>query len=214
MRIGVFVCNCGVNIAGVVNVKKVVEEVKKIPGVVHAEEYIYLCSQPGQELIARAIRERNLDGVVVAACTPSLHYETFSRVVETAGLSKYRFEMVSIRELDSWVHVDKALATEKAVRLIAGAVAKLRGNRVYEPIRIEVVKKVLVIGGGIAGITAALSLAKMGIPVVLIEKSPSIGGKMAMLHETFPTLDCAQCILTPLMAEASRHPLIKIYTLT
>jgi heterodisulfide reductase subunit A len=197
-----------------VNVKKVVEEVKKIPGVVHAEEYIYLCSQPGQELIARAIRERNLDGVVVAACTPSLHYETFSRVVETAGLSKYRFEMVSIRELDSWVHVDKALATEKAVRLIAGAVAKLRGNRVYEPIRIEVVKKVLVIGGGIAGITAALSLAKMGIPVVLIEKSPSIGGKMAMLHETFPTLDCAQCILTPLMAEASRHPLIKIYTLT
>jgi len=214
LRIGVFVCNCGVNIAGVVNVKKVVEEVKKIPGVVHAEEYIYLCSQPGQELIARAIRERNLDGVVVAACTPSLHYETFSRVVETAGLSKYRFEMVSIRELDSWVHVDKALATEKAVRLIAGAVAKLRGNRVYEPIRIEVVKKVLVIGGGIAGITAALSLAKMGIPVVLIEKSPSIGGKMAMLHETFPTLDCAQCILTPLMAEASRHPLIKIYTLT
>lgn len=214
MRIGVFVCNCGVNIAGVVNVKKVVEEVKKIPGVVHAEEYIYLCSQPGQELIARAIRERNLDGVVVAACTPSLHYETFSRVVETAGLSKYRFEMVSIRELDSWVHLDKALATEKAVRLIAGAVAKLRGNRVYEPIRIEVVKKVLVIGGGIAGITAALSLAKMGIPVVLIEKSPSIGGKMAMLHETFPTLDCAQCILTPLMAEASRHPLIKIYTLT
>jgi heterodisulfide reductase subunit A len=197
-----------------VNVKKVVEEVKKIPGVVHAEEYIYLCSQPGQELIARAIRERNLDGVVVAACTPSLHYETFSRVVETAGLSKYRFEMVSIRELDSWVHLDKALATEKAVRLIAGAVAKLRGNRVYEPIRIEVVKKVLVIGGGIAGITAALSLAKMGIPVVLIEKSPSIGGKMAMLHETFPTLDCAQCILTPLMAEASRHPLIKIYTLT
>lgn len=214
MRIGVFVCNCGVNIAGVVNVKKVVEEVKKIPGVVHAEEYIYLCSQPGQELIARAIRERNLDGVVVAACTPSLHYETFSRVVETAGLSKYRFEMVSIRELDSWVHLDKGLATEKAVRLIAGAVAKLRGNRVYEPIRIEVVKKVLVIGGGIAGITAALSLAKMGIPVVLIEKSPSIGGKMAMLHETFPTLDCAQCILTPLMAEVSRHPLVKIYTLT
>lgn len=214
MRIGVFVCNCGVNIAGVVNVKKVVEEVKKIPGVVHAEEYIYLCSQPGQELIARAIRERNLDGVVVAACTPSLHYETFSRIVETAGLSKYRFEIVSIRELDSWVHLDKGLATEKAVRLIAGAVAKLRGNRVYEPIRIEVIKKVLVIGGGIAGITAALSLAKMGIPVVLIEKSPSIGGKMAMLHETFPTLDCAQCILTPLMAEASRHPLIKIYTLT
>ena len=214
MRIGVFVCHCGVNIAGVINIKKVIEEVKKLPGVVHVEDYTYMCSEPGQELIVKAIRELGLDGVVVAACTPSLHYETFARAVERAGLSRYRLEMISIRELDSWVHIDKNLATEKAVRLIAGAVAKSLGNEVYEPIKIETTKKVLVIGGGIAGITAALTLAKIGIPVILVEKSPSIGGKMAMLHETFPTLDCAQCILTPLMAEVARHPLIRIYALS
>lgn len=214
MRIGVFVCHCGVNIAGVVNVKRVIEEAKSIPGVVHAEDYTYMCSEPGQELIVKAIREHELDGVVVAACTPSLHYETFAKAVERAGLNRYMLEMVSIRELDSWVHIDKNLATEKATRLIAAAVAKLTGNKAYEPIRVKVTKKALVIGGGIAGITASLSLAKMGIPVILVEKTPSIGGKMAMLHETFPTLDCAQCILTPLMAEVARHPLVKIYTLT
>jgi heterodisulfide reductase subunit A len=214
VRIGVFVCHCGVNIAGVVNVKRVVEEAKSIPGVVHAEDYTYMCSEPGQDLIVKAIREHKLDGVVVAACTPSLHYETFAKAVERAGLNRYMLEMVSIRELDSWVHIDKNLATEKATRLIAAAVAKLTGNKAYEPIRVKVTKKALVIGGGIAGITASLSLAKMGIPVILVEKTPSIGGKMAMLHETFPTLDCAQCILTPLMAEVARHPLVKIYTLT
>ena len=214
MRIGVFVCHCGVNIAGVVNVKRVIEEAKSIPGVVHAEDYTYMCSEPGQELIVKAIREHELDGVVVAACTPSLHYETFAKAVERAGLNRYMLEMVSIRELDSWVHIDKNLATEKATRLIAAAVAKLTGNKAYEPIRVKVTKKALVIGGGIAGITVSLSLAKMGIPVILVEKTPSIGGKMAMLHETFPTLDCAQCILTPLMAEVARHPLVKIYTLT
>jgi heterodisulfide reductase subunit A len=203
-----------VNIAGVVNVKRVIEEAKSIPGVVHAEDYTYMCSEPGQELIVKAIREHELDGVVVAACTPSLHYETFAKAVERAGLNRYMLEMVSIRELDSWVHIDKNLATEKATRLIAAAVAKLTGNKAYEPIRVKVTKKALVIGGGIAGITASLSLAKMGIPVILVEKTPSIGGKMAMLHETFPTLDCAQCILTPLMAEVARHPLVKIYTLT
>jgi heterodisulfide reductase subunit A len=214
VRIGVFVCHCGVNIAGVVNVKRVIEEAKSIPGVVHAEDYTYMCSEPGQELIVKAIREHELDGVVVAACTPSLHYETFAKAVERAGLNRYMLEMVSIRELDSWVHIDKNLATEKATRLIAAAVAKLTGNKAHEPIRVKVTKKALVIGGGIAGITASLSLAKMGIPVILVEKTPSIGGKMAMLHETFPTLDCAQCILTPLMAEVARHPLVKIYTLT
>jgi len=213
MRVGVFVCHCGVNIAGVVNVKKVVEEVRKLPGVVHSEDYVFLCSEPGQELIVRAVKELGLDGVVVAACTPSLHFETFARAVERAGLNRYRLEMVSIRELDSWVHLDKELATEKAVRIIAGAVAKLLGDKPYEPIKVGVTRKALVIGGGIAGITAALTLARMGVPVVLVERGPSIGGKMAMLHETFPTLDCAQCILTPLMAEVARHPLIKVYTL-
>lgn len=214
MRIGVFVCHCGVNIAGVINVKKVVEEVRKLPGVAYAEDYVFLCSEPGQELIAKAIGEYGLDGVVVAACTPSLHLETFARAIERAGLNRYRLEMVSIRELDSWVHLDKNLATEKAVRIISGAVAKLLGNKPYEPVRVSVTKKVLVIGGGIAGITAALTLAKMGIPVALVERTPSVGGKMAMLHETFPTLDCAQCILTPLMAEVAKHPLVRIYSLT
>jgi len=214
LRIGVFVCHCGVNIAGVINVKKVVEEVRKLPGVAYAEDYVFLCSEPGQELIAKAIGEYGLDGVVVAACTPSLHLETFARAIERAGLNRYRLEMVSIRELDSWVHLDKNLATEKAVRIISGAVAKLLGNKPYEPVRVSVTKKVLVIGGGIAGITAALTLAKMGIPVALVERTPSVGGKMAMLHETFPTLDCAQCILTPLMAEVAKHPLVRIYSLT
>ena len=213
VRLGVFVCHCGVNIAGTVNVKRVIEEALKMPGVVHAEDYIYLCSQPGQELIARAIREKTLDGIVVAACAPSLHYETFARVVESVGLSRYRYEMVSIREFDSWVHTDREAATDKAIRIIAAAVAKLAGDRHYDMIRIDVVRRLLVIGGGISGITAALTAAKMGIPVVLVEKSPTIGGKMAMLSETFPTLDCAQCILTPLMAEVARHPQVKIYTL-
>jgi len=214
LRIGVFVCHCGVNIAGVINVKKVIEEVRKLPGVAYAEDYVFLCSEPGQELIAKAIGEYELDGVVVAACTPSLHLETFAGAIERAGLNRYRLEMVSIRELDSWVHLDKNLATEKAVRIISGAVAKLLGNKPYEPTKVSVTKKVLVIGGGIAGITAALTLAKMGIPVALVERTPSIGGKMAMLHETFPTLDCAQCILTPLMAEVAKHPLVRIYSLT
>jgi heterodisulfide reductase subunit A len=213
MRIGVFVCHCGVNIAGTVDVKKVVEEVKKLPGVVFAADYIYLCSQPGQELIINAIKEHKLDAVVIAACAPSLHYETFAKAIEKAGLNRYMYEMVSIRELDSWVHTDRVAATEKAIRIIASAVAKVMRNRPYERIRIDVIKKVLVIGGGIAGITAALSLARMGIPVILVERYVTIGGKMAMLHETFPTLDCAQCILTPLMAEVARHPLVKIYTL-
>jgi heterodisulfide reductase subunit A len=213
MRIGVFVCHCGVNIAGTVDVKKVVEEVKKLPDVVYAADYVYLCSQPGQELIINAVKEHKLDGVVVAACAPSLHYETFAKAVEKAGLNRYVYEMVSIREFDSWVHADRALATEKAIKIIATAVAKLRGDKPYERARLDVIRKALVVGGGIAGITAALSLAKMGIPVILVEKYATIGGKMAMLHETFPTLDCAQCILTPLMAEVARHPLVKIYTL-
>lgn len=212
-RIGVFVCHCGLNIAGTVDVKKVVEVVSKLPYVVHAEDYIYFCSAPGQDKIKQAIVEKKLNAVVVAACTPSMHYETFAKAVEAAGLNRYRFEMAVIREFCSWVHMDKKLATEKAIKIIAAIVAKVAQNKALEPIKSKVVRKVLVIGGGIAGITAALDLANAGVPVVLVEKSPTIGGKMAMLSETFPTLDCAQCILTPKMAEVSRHPLIKIYTL-
>ncbi|OYT40487.1 MAG: disulfide reductase [Desulfurococcales archaeon ex4484_58] len=214
-RIGVFICHCGRNIAGTVDIKKVVEEVKKLPGVVYVKDYIYMCSDPGQKLITEAIKREKLNGVVVAACTPSLHYETFARAVEAGGLNRFRYEMATIREHSSWVHFhDKEGATEKAIRIIAGAVAKVSQNKPLEPIRGKVTKKVLVIGGGIAGMTAALDLANAGIPVILVEKSPTIGGKMAMLAETFPTLDCAQCILTPKMAEVARHPNIKLYTLS
>jgi heterodisulfide reductase subunit A len=211
-RIGVFVCHCGLNIAGVVDVKKVVEEAKRLPHVVHAEDYIYMCSAPGQELIKKAILEKKLNAVVVAACTPTMHYETFARAIEAVGLNRYRLEMAVIREFSSWVHADKKKATEKAIKLVKAAVVKVADNSPLEPVKSRTVRKALVIGGGIAGITVALDLANAGIPVILVEKTPTIGGKMAMLSETFPTLDCAQCILTPKMAEVARHPLIKIYT--
>lgn len=211
-RIGVFICHCGLNIAGIVDVKKVVEEAAKLPYVVHSEDYVYMCSAPGQELIKKAVVEKKLNAVVVAACTPTMHYETFAQVVEAAGLSRYRLEMAPIREFSSWVHPDKIKATEKAIKLIKASVVKVSRNSPLESIKSKVLKKALIIGGGIAGITAALDLASSGIPVILVEKSPTIGGKMAMLSETFPTLDCAQCILTPKMAEVARHPLIKIYT--
>ncbi len=214
-RIGVFVCHCGTNIAGAVDVKKVVEAVKKLPGVVFATDYQYMCSGIGQQLIIDSIKKYGLNGVVVAACTPSLHYETFARAVESAGLSRYRYKLVSIREYCSWVHFfDRRRATEKAIRIIAGAVAEIAKNRVYEPIRRGVVRKALVIGGGIAGMTAALDLANAGIPVILVEKEPTIGGKMIQLSVTFPTLDCAQCTITPRMAETGKHPNIKLYTLS
>ncbi len=214
-RIGVFVCHCGRNIAGTINIKKVVEEVKKIPGVVYVEDYVYMCSDPGQKKIIEAIKREKLNGVVVAACIPELHYETFAKAVERGGLSRFRYELATIREYSSWVHYhDREKATEKAIRIIAGAVSKVKHNREYKPIKGKVIKKALVIGGGIAGITAALDIANSGIPVILVEKSPTIGGKMAMLAETFPTLDCAQCILTPKMAEVARHPNIKLYTLS
>ncbi|RLG83618.1 MAG: disulfide reductase [Thermoprotei archaeon] len=213
-RIGVFICHCGRNIAGIVEVKKVAEEIAKLPNVVYVEDYVYMCSDPGQQRIIEAIKREKLNAVVVAACTPSLHYETFAKAVEAAGLNRYRYEMACIREHSSWVHFDKKKATEKAIKIISAAVAKVSKNKSYEPITGKVIRKALIIGGGIAGITAALDLANSGIPVILVEKSPTIGGKMAMLSETFPTLDCAQCILTPRMAEVARHPNIKIYTLS
>ncbi|MEM1555157.1 MAG: CoB--CoM heterodisulfide reductase iron-sulfur subunit A family protein [Desulfurococcaceae archaeon] len=213
-RIGVFVCHCGRNIAGTVDVKEVVNKVSKLPGVVHVEDYVYMCSEPGQQRIIDAIKSKNLDAVVVAACTPSLHYETFAKAVESAGLNRYRLEMACIREFCSWVHFDRKAATDKAIRIIASTVAKVHDNKSYERITGRVVKKALVIGGGIAGISAALTLANAGIETILVEKTPTIGGKMAMLSETFPTLDCAQCILTPKMAEVAHNPNIKLYTLS
>lgn len=213
-RIGVFVCHCGRNIAATVDVERVVREILEHPAVVHAEHYDYMCSRPGQELVEKAIIEKRLTGVVVAACSPSLHEVTFRRVVERAGLNRYKCEMANIREHCSWVHEDVEKATEKAVRIVRSVVEKVIRNEELEPIRAGIYKKALVIGGGIAGIRAALDIADAGFQVVLVEKKPTIGGHMAQLAETFPTLDCAQCILTPLMSEVASHPNIRLLTLS
>ncbi|MGC9345194.1 MAG: FAD-dependent oxidoreductase, partial [Candidatus Bathyarchaeales archaeon] len=213
-RIGVFVCHCGRNIAATVDPKKVVEEILRHPAVVHAEDYEYVCSSPGQELIEKAVKEKRLTGVVVAACSPSLHESTFREASERAGLNRYKCEIANIREQCSWVHEDVENATEKAIKLTKSAVEKVVLNEELEPIIVGLYKKALVIGGGIAGIRAALDIADAGFPVVLVEKNPTIGGHMAKLAETFPTLDCASCILTPLMNAVAHHPNIKLLTLS
>ena len=212
-RIGVYVCHCGTNIAGVIDVKKVVGEVSKLPGVVIARDYIYMCSDPGQDLIVEDIKKHGLDRVIVASCTPMMHERTFRRVLERAGINKYMFEMVNIREQCSWAHEDDPEgATEKAIALITMAVAKAHYLAQLEDIKVPAVKRVLVIGAGIAGMTASLALAESGYEVVLVEKEPSIGGNMAKIGRVFPTMDCSPCILTPVMVEISRNPRIKLYT--
>ncbi|MDL1956521.1 MAG: CoB--CoM heterodisulfide reductase iron-sulfur subunit A family protein [Candidatus Desulfofervidus auxilii] len=213
MRIGVFVCHCGRNIAGIVDVKTVVDEIAKLKDVVFCTDYIYLCSEPGQKTIQEKIKELNLTHIIVAACSPSLHGITFSRAVEAAGVNPYLFEMVNIREQCSWVHShNPELATKKAISLIKASLAKLRYSQPLTPIKVPLIQKVLVIGGGIAGIRVALDIAQAGFEVCLVEKSPSLGGRMAQLSETFPTLDCSSCILTPLMVEVARHKKIHLFT--
>lgn len=212
-RIGVFVCHCGRNIAATVDTSRVVEGVLDDPLVVHAEDYDYMCSDVGQDLVESAIDEKDLTGVVVAACSPSLHESTFRLAVERAGLNPYKCEIANIREQCSWVHTDKERATNKALRLTLSAVKKVAGNKELEPIKADLHKKALVIGGGIAGINAALDIASAGYSVVLVERKSTIGGHLAELAETFPTLDCAQCVLAPLMSEISHHPNIEILTL-
>ncbi len=210
-KIGVFVCHCGINIANTVDVEKVVEEIGKYPGVVYATDNKYMCSQPGQDMIKDTIRERDLDAVVVAACSPTLHETTFRRAVEDAGLNPYFCEIANIREQCSWVHKDKDVATEKAIKIIKTILAKSRLNEALYPVKIPVIKCALVIGGGIAGIQASLDIADAGYEVILVERESSIGGHMAQLSETFPTLDCSQCILTPKMVAAGQHPNIRLY---
>ncbi len=213
-RVGVFVCHCGRNIAGTVDVKKVAEEASKHPAVVFATDYKYMCSDPGQKLIKDAIREYKLTAVVVAACTPSMHEETFRKACSEVGLNWYKCEIANIREQCSWVHSEIDKATEKAIRIVNSTIEKVIRNEPLTPITVGIKKKCLVIGGGIAGIQAALDVADAGFEVILVEKSPTIGGRMAQLSETFPTLDCAQCILTPKMVAVARHPRIKLYTLS
>jgi len=211
-RTGVFVCHCGINIAGTVDVKKAAKDLSKHPGVVHSEDYVYMCSDPGQNLIIDAIKEKKLDNVVVACCSPTLHETTFRNAVKSAGINNFQCEIANIREQCSWVHKNMDKATEKAIKIARSAVERVRRNESLEPISIPVTRRALVIGGGISGIQSALDLANSGYEVVLVERSPSIGGHMIQLSETFPTLDCSQCILTPKMVEVSKHPKIKLMT--
>jgi len=211
-RIGVFICHCGENIAGTVDVIKAAEAASKFPGVVHSVEYKYMCSDPGQTLIRDAIREKKLTGVVVAACSPRMHEPTFRRACAEAGLNPFLCEMANIREHCSWVHEKNDLTTKKAIDLIRIMVEKVKRNKPLYAIKVPVTKTALVLGGGIAGIQAALDIANAGHQVIMVERSPSIGGHMLQLSETFPTLDCSQCILTPRMVEVAQHPNITLYT--
>jgi heterodisulfide reductase subunit A len=211
-RIGVFVCHCGRNISNTVDVDEVVREMKHHPGVVHCEDYKYMCSDPGQKLIKDRITEKKLDGVVVAACTPLLHEVTFRRAADESGLNSYMLEMANIREQCSWIHTDRDKATEKAKRIIEAVVEKTKRDQALVPAKIPVTPRALVIGGGIAGIQAALDIANAGHEVLLVERTPSIGGHMAQLSETFPTLDCSQCILTPRMVDVAQHTRVRLLT--
>jgi heterodisulfide reductase subunit A len=211
-RVGVFICHCGENIARTVDCEAVAEALKDHPGVAFTKDYKYMCSDPGQQLVKKAIEDNDLTGVVVAACSPHMHEKTFRRACDQAGLNKYMCEMANIREHCSWIHEDRGEATEKAIDITRTIVEKVKHNKPLESIRIPVTKRALVIGGGIAGIQAALDIADGGHQVVLIEKEASIGGHMSQLSETFPTLDCSQCILTPRMVEAYQHPNITLHT--
>jgi heterodisulfide reductase subunit A len=211
-RTGIFICHCGINIAGTVDVKSVAAELAKEPGVAHSVDYVYMCSDPGQNMIEQAIKDKKLDSVVVACCSPNLHETTFRNAAKRAGLNSFKCEIANIREQCSWVHKDKGKATHKATHLTKSAVKKVQKNESLEPISVPVTRKALVIGGGISGIQASLDLATAGYKVILVERSPSIGGHMSQLSETFPTLDCSQCILTPKMVEVSKHPNIKLMT--
>ena len=211
-KIGVFVCHCGINIASTVNVKDLVDYAKTLDGVVVSKDYKYMCSGVGANLIKDSIKKNKLDSVVIACCSPRMHEHTFRGVVEAGGINAFNLEIANIREQCSWVHEDKNRATEKAKALVRGAVAKAKLLEPLEPSRIKVTPTALVIGGGIAGIQSALDLAEEGHKVYLVEKSPTIGGRMAQLDKTFPTLDCSGCILTPKMMEVANHSNVELLT--
>jgi len=210
MKIGVFICHCGSNIAATVDCAKVAENARAFPDVVFSTDTMYTCSEPGQEEIIAAIKAHSLDGVVVASCSPRMHEPTFRRTVERAGLNRYMFEMANIREHVSWIGKDREANTNKATELVLMAVEKLRRNAPLFSKKFESTKKVLVIGGGVAGIQAALDCADAGLKVVLVERETTIGGKMAKLDKTFPTVDCSSCILGPKMVDVAQHPNITL----
>jgi heterodisulfide reductase subunit A len=211
-RIGVFVCHCGENISRTVDVERVATEAGHLSGVAFATDYKYMCSDPGQNLLKKAVAEHKLTGIVVAACSPRMHEKTFRSAARAAGLNPFMCDMANIREHCSWVHEDREEATAKAGDIVRLMVERVKKGRTLEPITVPVTKRALVIGGGIAGIQAALDIADCGHQVVLVEREPSIGGHMAQLSETFPTLDCSQCIMTPKMVDVANHPNIKLYT--
>ncbi len=214
-KIGVYVCHCGTNIAGVVDVAEVSRwagEKLAANGVVIARDYKFMCSSLGQELIQKDIQEYGLTRVVVAACSPHLHEKTFRNACAGANLNPYLCELVSIREQVSWVHTDKAAATEKAKAIVAGGVARVAYHAALEPLHVPIHPATLIVGGGIAGIQAALEIADAGYHVYLVEREPSIGGHMAQFDKTFPTLDCSACILTPKMVDVGNHPNITLLT--
>ena len=209
-KIGVFVCHCGTNIASMVDVERVVEESRRLPEVAYATDYLFTCSAPGQEQVQTAIREHSLDGVVISACSPRMHETTFRRAVKKAGMNPYLVEMANIREHDSWVAENREEATQKAIDLVRMKVKKVAKLQPLSEIQLPVTRRALVIGGGVAGIQSALDIADAGVHVTLVEREPSIGGHMAQYDKTFPTLDCASCILTPRMVEVAMHPNITI----
>ena len=209
-RIGVFICWCGSNISATVDVERVAEAIKSEPGVVYATNYQYMCSENGQQLIKQAIKEHNLTGIVVGACSPRMHEATFRKAAEAAGLNPYMVEIANIREHCSWIHKDVEEATEKALILVRTAIAKVKLNAPLMAGESPVIKRALVIGGGIAGIQAALDIADAGFEVDIVEKNATIGGRMAQLDKTFPTLDCSACILTPKMVDCAQHEKIDI----
>ncbi len=211
-RIGVFICHCGENIGATVDCARVAEACAGIPGVAHAVDYKYMCSDPGQTMIKEAIRSKNLTGVVVGACSPRMHEPTFRRAAAEAGLNPFLVEMANLREHCSWVHEKGEATTAKAIDLVRILIEKVKRNKPLYPIKVPVTKTALVVGGGIAGIQAALDIANAGHRVIMVEREPSIGGHMSQLSETFPTLDCSQCILTPRMVEVAQHPNITLHT--
>ena len=211
-RIGVFVCHCGTNIAGTVDVKSVAEALKNEPGVVFSTDYQYMCSQAGQDMIKNAVKEHSLTGIVVCSCSPRMHEATFRKTAAAAGINPYMVEIANIREQCSWVHKEMPIGTEKAIILGKAAVAKVNLNAPLTPGESPVAKRALVIGGGIAGIQTALDIADAGFPVDIVETKPTIGGKMAQLDKTFPTLDCAACILTPKMVDVAQNEKIRIFS--
>ncbi|MBR2754290.1 MAG: CoB--CoM heterodisulfide reductase iron-sulfur subunit A family protein [Lachnospiraceae bacterium] len=211
-RIGVFICHCGTNIASVVDVEKVAESAKTMPGVVFATTYKYMCSEPGQAMIKESIEQYNLDRIVIGSCSPRMHELTFRKMLKGTKINPYMLEIANLREQCAWVHTDREKATEKAIGLVQMSVAKVANNKPLTTSTIPITKRALVIGGGIAGMQAALDIADCGFDVTIVEKEPSIGGHMVMLDKTFPTMDCSACISTPKMVECNAHPNITLKT--